>query len=106
MKKLSLMMVTVMMLTGFIFIDFAEAGRVGKRQVRQQKRIHHGVANGELTKGEAVRLEKQQIHIQRAKKRAWSDGKLTPKERIRLEKKQDRASRNIYRKKHNDLDRE
>ena len=42
------------------------------------------------------------FHINRAKKRARSDGEITAKERIRLEKKQDRASRLIYRGKHND----
>jgi hypothetical protein len=31
-----------------------------------------------------------------------SDGELTRNERVRLERKQDRASRHIYRGKHND----
>ncbi len=100
MKKMVILM-TAMVFT-LVAVDAALAGRVKNRQVRQQKRIHQGVQSGELTKRETVRLQKEQRHINRTKKRALSDGELTRKERIRLEKKQDRASRHVYKAKHND----
>ena len=105
MKKISVAATLVLVMVSFVWIDAAFAGRVKNRQVKQQKRIHQGIRSGELTKGEVIRLEKQQKHIQKSKRRAWSDGKLTPKERIRLEHKQDRASRRIYKAKHNENDR-
>lgn len=97
--------IAVLAISGMMFADVAFAGRVANRQVRQTHRIGQGVASGELTAGETRRLAKQQRNIQRTKKRAWSDGTLTRKERVRIEAKQDRASRNIYRKKHNDISR-
>ena len=100
MKKLAIVMVA--MVFALVTADAAMAGRVKNRQVKQQKRIHQGAQSGELTKREARRLQKEQRHINRAKKRALSDGELTRNERIRLERKQDRASRHIYRGKHND----
>lgn len=75
--------------------------RVAKRQVNQQERIHQGVKSGELTKGEAVRLEAQQAKINRDKKQAKADGVVTPRERAKLAHEQNRASKNIYVKKHN-----
>jgi hypothetical protein len=73
---------------------------VEKRQQLQQERIGQGVASGQLTPQEAVRLEKQQAGIERAQERAEADGKVTPEERARLQRKQDRASRRIYKEKH------
>ena len=92
-------------ITGFLFVDSAFAGRAGKRQVKQQKRIHQGVKSGEITKKEFKYLEREQAKLQKSKKRALSDGELTKKEKIRLEHKQNKASRHIYRAKHNDHDR-
>jgi len=90
------------LVASFALCDVALAGRVVRRQVRQQKRIHQGIRSGELTCRETRRLEREQIRIQRTKRRAWSDGKLTPRERLRLEIMQDKASADIYRLKHND----
>lgn len=73
---------------------------VEKRQQLQQERIGQGVGSGQLTPREAIRLEKQQAGIERAERRAGADGKITPNERARLHRKQDRASRRIYRQKH------
>lgn len=73
---------------------------VEKRQQLQQERIGRGIESGQLTPREAVRLERQQAGIERAERRAGADGKITPKERARLHRKQDRASRRIYREKH------
>ncbi len=71
----------------------------------QQHRIKQGVKSGELTKKETVNLAKDQREIRRDVKTARADGKVTRSERkdIRQDKRQ--ASRKIYRKKHNNRDR-
>lgn len=81
----------------------ASAGVQG-REHRQRDRIRAGVAEGSLTRGEAHRLVHQQARIERAERRfRRDDGVLGPAERLRLDRKMDRASRNIFRKKHNGL---
>ena len=76
---------------------------VNRREQRQQERIAEGVKSGELTPGETARLERQQQHIVNEEKRdlALHNGHLTRREQIRLNREQNRASRNIYAKKHN-----
>jgi hypothetical protein len=74
--------------------------RFDNRQVRQDQRIDKGVANGRLTPAETARLEGQQTRLAQAETRASSDGVITRKEAVHLEKRQDKASRNIYRQKH------
>lgn len=77
------------------------SARINERQQNQQQRIGNGIAKGKLTPREAVRLEKQQSHIARYEQRSRADGRgLTKVERARLEHMQDRASKNIYRQKH------
>ena len=76
--------------------------RVTKRQQNQQGRIEQGVKSGELTKGETRRLERQQGKIQRDKRAAKADGVVTPGERAKLNREQNRASKRVYRLKHND----
>ena len=75
---------------------------VGKRAENEQDRIANGVANGSLTAGEAARLENQQknLHNEVAADRAANGGKLTPAERRQVNRQENRASRNIYRQKH------
>jgi hypothetical protein len=79
----------------------AQTPVVNQRQRNQQARIRQGVKSGELTRGEAGRLEAQQGKIERDKMIAKSDGKVTPKERRHLRREENRASRHIYRLKHN-----
>lgn len=76
--------------------------RVDRRQTRQAARIHEGIKNGELTEGEAARLRRQQKRIRRAERRAKRNESVSAKEKAHLENMQDRASKNIYDKKHND----
>ena len=76
--------------------------RATKRQFKQQARIQQGVKTGELTPGETRRLERQQVKIQHDKKVAKSDGVVTPAERAKIAHEQNRASRRIYRMKHNE----
>jgi hypothetical protein len=105
MKKIGIMMIVVLVTGGLIFADSAMAGKAGKRQFNQQKRICRGIQSGELSRPEVCPLEREQQRIQRHKRLAWSDGTLTRKERICLEKQQDRASRHIWRTKHNNRER-
>jgi redox-sensitive bicupin YhaK (pirin superfamily) len=74
---------------------------VKQREINQQKRIEQGVKSGELTRGETARLERQQAKIKTDKLMAKADGKVTPKERAKLQREQNRASRAIYKAKHN-----
>lgn len=100
MKKLAIL--TIMMISLFISVDMAQAGRVGNRQVKQEKRIYQGLKSGELTPKEALRLEREQRRIQKTKQVALKDSKVTPKEHLRLERQQNKANMHIYRFKHND----
>lgn len=76
-----------------------------QRQENQERRIEQGVKSGELTGPEARRLKNQQRRIERMENRAEADGVVTKRERARIHKAENRASRNIYRKKHNVRDR-
>jgi hypothetical protein len=69
-------------------------------QLKQERRIHHGVRNGELTRKEAARLQMQQAKIHHDKKCARANGVVTPYERAYIKSEQARASRNIYHQKH------
>jgi len=77
---------------------------VGQRRENQQDRIAQGVKSGQLTAGETAKLENQQKGINQQVKadRAANGGKLTAGEKAQVNREQNRASRNIYRKKHND----
>jgi hypothetical protein len=75
---------------------------VQHREQRQEQRIQQGIRSGELTPGETGRLEAQQAKIKQDEERMKADGNLSGKERAKLRREQNRASRNIYRKKHND----
>ncbi len=74
---------------------------VERRQHIQQERIRQGVASGQLTPRETIRLEREQARIERTERRMKADGVVTPGERARLHLRQDKASRDIYRAKHN-----
>ncbi len=76
---------------------------VGQRRENQQDRIAQGVKSGQLTAGETAKLENQQRGINQQVKadRSANGGKLTNGERRQVNREQNRASRNIYNKKHN-----
>ncbi len=74
---------------------------INKRQKQQKKRIRQGVSSGSLTHREAKKLRHQQARIQHKKRRFKADGNFSKRERLKIHKKQNRASKNIYRKKHN-----
>ena len=71
------------------------------RQHHQQKRIGQGIASGELKAGEVRKLENEQKEIQQDKRAARADGTVTGAERKEIWQEQNKASRHIYRAKHN-----
>ncbi len=71
------------------------------RETRQQARIYQGVDSGQITRGEYQCLEREQGRIEANRQRAWADGTLSPGEACRLTREQNRASRDIWRAKHN-----
>jgi hypothetical protein len=75
---------------------------VDGRQALQRERIHQGVENGSLTRPETRHLVRQQVRVERSQRRFLrNDGQLGPRERVRLHRMQDRASRHVFRAKHN-----
>lgn len=74
--------------------------RIDRLERREQKRIRQGIRNGELTPREIRRLEKEQARIRVEESRAKSDGMVTRQERRHLIRNLNRASRDIYRQKH------
>ena len=75
--------------------------KINQTQRKQQLRIHQGVKSGELTRRETRKLEYQQKAIQHGKRIVKADGVVTPRERRYIRSEQNKASRNIYRMKHN-----
>jgi hypothetical protein len=71
-----------------------------QRQANQQARISQGVSSGQLTPHETQRLEKEQARITTAETKAEADGTVTAKESKHVSRMQDRASKSIYRQKH------
>lgn len=110
MKKLiGLGFASLLLIAGLAADSFAQNGKyqtVNKRQRNQQGRIYNGINSGELTRREAYRAEQQQYRINRTEQRYRNSGdKLTWRERYILDQRQDKASRNIYRQKHDKQDR-
>lgn len=76
---------------------------VNAREKNQQNRIANGVKSGQLTPKETAKVERQQQHIvhQEKKDMAKDNGHLTKQDQKQLNREQNRASKNIYAKKHN-----
>lgn len=74
---------------------------IDQRQANQQRRIANGIQSGQLTAREAQGLEKRETKIEADKQAAKADGVVTRAERRKLQGEENRASRAIYRKKHN-----
>src|SRR5262245_33362922 len=82
----------------------ATAKSINNREHREQARIRAGIRSGELTRPEARRLEAAKAKS-RVDERFLRQYALTAKERARLQKELSRASRQIYRQKHDNQDR-
>jgi hypothetical protein len=82
------------------------SAQIKQHAQNQRQRIKQGVQSGELTKRETVNLVRQQNQIRKEVREAkTNDGVITPVERREIKQDQRQASRNIYRKKHNNRDR-
>ena len=100
MKKL--IVILIILGSSFVLISAQTAmPQINQTQKQQQIRIRQGVKSGELTRRETRKLEHQQKAIQHDKRIAKADGVVTPNERKQIRREQNRASKNIYRKKHN-----
>jgi len=79
------------------------AQNIHQRKVSQQDRIANGVKSGQLTPHETAKLERQQrsINHEEHNMRKADNGHLTAADRRQLNRRQNRASKNIYAKKHN-----
>jgi len=99
MKQTLLVLGGVLLAAGVAYGQ-AETPRIDQRQANQEQRIDQGIASGQLTQHEANKLEKQQQHIDTMENKAKSDGVVSKNERARLHAAQDRASKNIFRQKH------
>src|SRR5687767_5910426 len=79
----------------------ANAGVINRREHRQAHRIAQGVRSSELTARETGRLlaEQAYIRIEEARYRR-SGGGIGPREWLDLQRDLNRASRHIYRQRH------
>ena len=99
MKQMFLAIGGVMLASGVVYAQ-AETPGIDQRQANQEQRIDQGISSGQLKQHEAGQLEKQQQHIDAMENKAKSDGVVTKKERTRIHAAQDRASKKIFRQKH------
>ncbi len=76
---------------------------INQQEWAQEHRIHQGLNSGQLSPGEFRRLENQQARIRATEAQMRADGRLTRGEKTQLAQMQERASRNIYRYKHNNF---
>lgn len=107
-----MIMKTKLLILGMFVFGFAISAHaqkitpeIRKEQIKQQKRITHGVKTGELTRKETAQLKKQQATIIFTKKKAKADGIVTKKERTEIYAKQAHLSKNICVKKNNEITR-
>ena len=95
----SLAVAVSMLVAGTVVAQTATPG-ITERQENQKARIEQGVKSGQLTHREAARLRAEQRGIRAEKRLAKADGVVTPAERAKIRRDQRRASRDIYRQKH------
>lgn len=100
--KVKFLLVTTLLIA--IGVSNANA-QVKAREKNQHARIRQGVKSGELTKAEAANLAHKEKDVRQDILQAKSDGVVTPVERKEIRQDQRQASRAIYRKKHNNRER-
>ncbi len=84
-----------------VFAQNTATPNINKTQQNQENRIANGVRSGELTAKETQNLQKREGKIEADKQAAKADGKVTNAERRKIKREQARASKAIYKKKHN-----
>jgi hypothetical protein len=84
--------------------DYSSYGTrdIDARRAWEARRIENGLRSGQLTWREYRFLRREQGRIGADERRAKADGYVSPSERYRVNRELDRASRHIYRLKHND----
>lgn len=84
-------------------ISFSHAAdaQVRQRNANQHRRIHQGVKSGEITAGERARIANKEREVRQDTRDARADGVVTGQERREIRRDQNKASRTIYRTKHN-----
>jgi hypothetical protein len=89
----------VLLLTG---AAGADAQTIRGKARNEHDRIAQGIDDGSLTRSETRRLVREQRHIHNDIRRAKAnDGHIGPVERMHILSEERRASRHIYRAKHN-----
>lgn len=79
--------------------------QIRKTNRNQNTRIKNGVKSGELTKAETKNILHDKKEIHQDVKAAKADGIVTPGEKKEIRQDQRQTSRKIYRKKHNERER-
>jgi hypothetical protein len=105
MKRFVSIILSAAFVLGLGGVSIAQTRGINRRERCDRERIQQGVRSGELTRREAERLRAEQLRIRAYEARARSDGSLSRRERYRLDEMLDRASRDIYRQKHDNQDR-
>ena len=82
------------------FAQNTNTPKIDKREANQQGRIADGINSGALTAKEAGNLEKREAKIAADEQMAKADGKVTKAERAKLHREENRASKRIYKQKH------
>ena len=67
-----------------------------QRNIAQESRIQHGVADGGLNNHEVSRLEGGEARADRAEYRAGRNGRVSSREEARVDRRDDRVSTNIH----------
>ena len=93
------------LLSGLILFVMAISSANAQVRHSQKQRIKQGVKSGELTKRETKNILQDKKEIRQDIQLAKSDGKVTRNEKKLILKEQKRENREIYRKKHNNRDR-
>ena len=97
MNKILLISMGGLLLTSFN-VHSREYSR--KEFENQGLRIQQGSESGELTKNETKVLNQEQKDMKDMKQEAQSDGVITKKEEKQIKKARKKASKNIYKHKH------
>jgi hypothetical protein len=106
MKRFVSVLLSAAFVLGLSVVGLSQTPGINRRECRERQRIRQGISSGELTRREAGRLRAEQFRIRAYEARARSNGSLTRRERYRLDQMLDRASRDIYRQKHDGQDRD
>lgn len=100
MKQLSILAVCVAAFSVDVALAAPGIENAQERNVNQQQRIEQGLKSGELSTREAGKLEREQAQVERTEARAMRDGTVSATEQKRINALENRASRDIYRQKH------